>query len=66
MTASKIVKNSTSPVQTLTEVTASTEIKKKELLEKLEIVKAKVRLIQEQIDFIEFSSNLYDRSKIQN
>lgn len=66
MTASKIVKNSTSPVQTLTEVTASTEIKKKELLEKLEIVKTKVRLIQEQIDFIEFSSNLYDRSKIQN
>ena len=45
MTASKIVKNSTLPVQTLPEVIATAEAKRKELLGKLEIIQAKAKLV---------------------
>lgn len=64
MTASKILKNNGSPIQqTLPEVIATTEERRKVLLGKLEIVKAKARLIQEQLDILEFGLGHYERPK---
>jgi len=63
MTASKIVKNSTLPVQTLPEVIATAEAKRKELLGKLEIIQAKAKLVQEQLDILEFGLGHYERPK---
>ena len=63
MTASKMIKNSTLPVQTLPEVIAEAESRKKVLLGKLEIIQAKAKLVQEQLDILEFGLGHYERPK---